>query len=130
MEDPANFAFLVLYMPMFPTPPAARESQARSVCSEVGAPFQCPVALAIPGPVGARVFGEDLQVGEQEGNKEGDRGLYFLCTRFRIMSDYYLPMADFQDWAGVETNLHRALASYVRRRANQNEGVRRDSGLI
>ena len=91
MEDPANFAFLVLYMPMFPTPPTARESQARSVCSEVGAPFQCPVALAIPGPVGARVFGEDLQVGEQEGNEEGDRGLYFLCTRFRIMSDYYYP---------------------------------------
>ena len=30
-----------------------------------------------------------------------------------------------QDWSGVETGLHRALASYVRRRASLNEGARR-----
>ena len=33
--------------------------------------------------------------------------------------------ASVQDWSGVETGLHRALASYVRRRASLNEGARR-----
>ena len=34
----------------------------------------------------------------------------------------------FKDWAGVEGSLHRALASYIHRRTQQNSGAR--LGLI
>ena len=33
----------------------------------------------------------------------------------------------FQDWAGTEAGLHRALAAYVKRRAAQNDGPRPDA---